>query len=107
MYENLANRNLTQGFGTVLVYVNDITGGLFIPLFLAAVWIIPAFIIYNEQQRKFGYGDLPAALSVGGIISSVVAILGRLVDGLVSGEVLTITVVLTILSVIWLFFSKD
>lgn len=106
-YELLTNRNLNAGFHVPFVYLNDITNGLFIQLFLFAIWVIVSMGIYFNQQRNTGSGDLPVCLSVGGFITTITAVLLRLVPNLLSKYDLGVVIFLTVLSVAWLFFSKE
>ena len=106
-YELLTNRDLNAGFHVPFVYINDITNGLFIQLLLFAIWIIIAMGIYHNQQRTTGSGDIPVCMSVGGFITTITAILLRLIPNLLNKYDLGVVIILTVLSVAWLFFSKE
>ena len=104
--ELLNERNVEEGLHIILVYVNDITNGLLIKLFLASLWMIIAFGIYFNQKRISGDGDFPVGVAVAGFVTFVTAILLRIVPGLISGVDLGIVIMVTIIGVLWLFFSK-
>lgn len=106
-YELISNRNLSEGMHVPLVYVNDITGGLFMNLFLFAVWSIFVLGSYFIQKRGVGTGDFPQSLAVGGFVTLVLAIILRLVPGLVSGYALAVCVIVSGLSILFFLFSRD
>jgi hypothetical protein len=51
-YELISDRNLTEGPQTLLVYINDITNGIFITLFLAVIWLILSIGMYLRQCNE-------------------------------------------------------
>lgn len=106
-YELLSNRNLSEGLQVPFIYVNDITGGLFINLVLFAVWTIFVVGSYFIQKRGVGTGDFPQSLAVGGFVTLVLAIILRLVPGLVSGYTLAVCVIIAGLSILFFLFSRD
>jgi len=106
-YELLSNRNMSEGLHVPLVYINDITAGLFMNLFLFAVWIIFVVGSYFIQKKGVGTGDFPQSLAVGGFVTLVLAILLRLVPGLVGGYTLAVVVIVAGLSVLFFLFSRD
>ena len=99
MVEQITNRNLTKGFGEILIYLNDVTNSWFSNMFLFAIWIIIAFSIYNNRQ------DFGEALSASGF---VVAILGTLfwIAGFVGGYSLAICIGLAILGFVFLLIER-
>lgn len=106
-YELLSNRNMSEGMHVPFVYINDITAGLFMNLFLFAVWTIFVVGSYFIQKRGVGTGDFPQSLAVGSFVTLVLAIILRLVPGLVSGFTLAVCVIITALSVLFFLFSRD
>lgn len=106
-YKTIADYNLSAGLQVPFIYVNDITGGLFIRLFLVAVWLIFSVGSYFIQKRSVGSGDFPTSLAVAGFVVSVLAILLRLVGGLVDGLTLAIVIIVTGISILYFLFSRD
>jgi len=106
-YKSITDYNLSAGLQVPFIYVNDITGGLFIRLFLVAVWLIFSVGSYFIQKRNIGSGDFPTALAVAGFVVSVLAILLRLVSGLVDGLTLAIVIIVAGISILYFLFSKD
>jgi hypothetical protein len=106
-YELLSNRNMSEGLQVPLVYVNDVSGGLFMNLLLFSVWIIFVMGSYFIQKRGVGTGDFAQSLAVGGFVTLVLAMILRLVPGLVSGYSLAVVVIVAGLSVLFFLFSRD
>lgn len=111
-YELLTDRALT-GLDVPLCYVNDITGGMFIPLMLLAIWVIFAIGGYFLQKKSVGTGDFPMTCAVAGFVLSVFSFMLRLVKNtigqpcLVDGTTLAVVIVVTGISVLWFLFSRD
>lgn len=106
-YKSITEYNLSAGLQVPFVYANDITGGLFIKLLLVAIWLIFSIGSYFIQKRNIGSGDFPTSLAVAGFVTSVVAILLRLVPNLVDGLTLAITIIVAGISILYLLFSRD
>jgi hypothetical protein len=106
-YELITARNMSEGLHVPLVYINDITAGLFMNIFLFAVWTIFVVGSYFIQKRGVGTGDFPQSLAVGGFVTLVLAIILRLVPGLVSGYTLAVCVIVAGLSILFFLFSRD
>lgn len=106
-YPLISEENLSAGLHVPFVYINNITGGLFMNLFLFAVWSIFVLGSYFIQKRGVGTGDFPQSLAVGGFVTLVLAILLRLVPGLVSGYTLAVCVIVSGISVLFFLFSRD
>ena len=106
-YELITNRNMSEGMHVLIVYINDITEGLFIKILLLAIWSIIAFGLYFSQKRGTGQGDFPMAVAVAGFVTAVATILLRLIEGLIDGLTFLVVLVVAVISIIWFFFSKD
>jgi hypothetical protein len=111
-YASITDYNVSQGLEVPICYVNNVTGGLFIPLFLMAVWIIFLLGSYFIQKEKIGSGDFPMSLAVAGFVTSILAILLRLVNYngvpcLVDGLTLAVTIIVAGISILYFLFSKD
>lgn len=106
-YELITARNLSAGLHVPIVYVNDITGGLFTKLLLIVVWSIIVFGTYFTQKKAIGQGDFPMSIAVGGFVVAVFTTLLRLIPGLIDGVTFAIVLVLALMSIIWFLFSRD
>ena len=96
--ESITNRNVSEGLHIPIVYINDITNGLFMNVLLFAIWNIVTFGIYFNQKSSSTSGDFPMALAVSGVILAVITTLFRLVDGLVSNVTYSIVLIIALLS---------
>jgi uncharacterized membrane protein YhdT len=107
-YKLITEMNMSQGLHIPIVYVNEITGGLFLRLLLLAIWCIVTFGIYFSQKRATGSGDFPVSVAVSGFVTAVFTIIMLLVTPQIV-DTLTATVVFVIatFSVLWLLFSKS
>lgn len=107
MYELITNRNVSEGLHILPVYANDITGGIFMPLILFGFWFIIAMGIYFAQYRQTGMVDFPVGLTVASFLTVGLAVMLRVIPGLISQNVLVITIAISIASLMFLFFSRD
>ena len=80
---------------------------VFTPMFLFFIFGVTFITLYNKQKERSGFGDTPLCATIGGVITSIVALLMSTVPGIINILTLSITFVLTILAAIWLFSSKD
>ncbi|KKK89243.1 hypothetical protein LCGC14_2735070 [marine sediment metagenome] len=76
-------------------------------LILGALFIILAFTSYFSAMRRFGKGDLPASASVAGFVTVIVALLFSLIPNFITNVTIVPVIILEILFVIWLYFSKE
>lgn len=104
-YTNIFDYNLT-GVDNLLTYV-AVQVPAFIPLLLFAIFFIITLSIYFGTKRLNGQGDFFASMAVGSLVTTVIAGLMTLKDGLINTYVLAFCVVLTIVSVVILIFSKE
>lgn len=105
--ELITARNVSAGLHIPFVYINDITGGLFMKVLLVAVWCIVTFGIYFGQKKNSTSADFPMALAVSGVITFVFATLMRLIEGLLDTLTYAIVIIVALISVLFFFFSKD
>lgn len=110
-WTEITSYNLSKGGEVFLCYVNDISIGLFMNLFLFAVFVIMAVGSYMVQKRQTGIGDLPTSMTLASFTTLVTAILLRLIDcgtnPLTSNIALALSFVMLIISVAWLVFSQE
>lgn len=79
----------------------------FIPMILFALFVIVLFSTFFTQKRFTGREDFFASFATAGFFTAVIALIMTLVDGLINNYTLTFTVVIAIIGVILLFFSRD
>lgn len=105
-YASITSYNMTNGFQTIFVYVNDVSGGIFINLLLFIIWFSVTVSIYFAQKKSTAQGDLPMALATGGFVTIIVTILLNLVPGLVHQLTYFIVFVAATFSVFWFLSHK-
>lgn len=106
-HELITERNLNEGIHQLLLYLNDVTHGIFIIMMIVTIFMVFLLSSYFISLRTRGVADFPASLSVAGFVTSVVAILLRLIPGLINGFVLLAILITTMLSVLWLLSSRE
>ena len=111
VYPTLATYNLSSGAEVMLCYVNDVTGELFVRMFLVAIFAICVAGSYLMMKRQQGVGDFPVSFVIGSWTTMISAFLMRIMDCpynyLVSDITLAICIGMCIVSVIMLFWSKE
>lgn len=107
VYETLDNRNMSDGMTVLLVYANDLTGGLLVSLILFAFFLVVMLGSYYSQQRVSGTANFPGSFAVAGYVTTVLAVLMSLVDGFVPSYTIIICVVVSVLGTLWLFMDKN
>lgn len=107
VYETINNRNQSEGLHVLFQYVNDVTNGLFGNMFLFSVFIIIAFGTYFSQRRLTGRGNFPSSFAVAGYITAITAILLYLIPNLIGIQTVVISIAISILGTVWIFFTRD
>lgn len=105
-YETLANRNQSEGFHVIFVYVNDITGGLFINLLLFALFLVILFASYFAQIRTRNNGDFAVSFAVAGFVVFGASLLLSLIPNLMNIFNVVIALAIAIIGALWLILSK-
>lgn len=101
--------NLSRGMDNFLVDLNSAGNDWSLPftsmflIFIFGLIFIGGFL---SQKRRTGFGDASMWATVAGLGTTMIALLLSMISGLVSIEILIITIVITILSAFWLFMSN-
>lgn len=103
-YLTIQEYNVT-GLDGILIYLSTAIP-LFIPIMLIAIYLAVSMMIYLGT-RKFGQGDIFAALSAGGFFTAVVGTMMTLTFGVINYYVLTMVILILILSFIILFLRRN
>ena len=106
-YPTLETVNATTDLANILVYANTITNGYFMPMVLFAFFIIVMIGSFVAQFRFSGRPNFQKSFAVSSFSTFGVAMLMSSKNGLLEPTILIITLVLTILSAMWLFFSSE
>jgi hypothetical protein len=106
-YPLISSYNMSKGVHILFVYVNDITGGLFMSLVLFAIYMVFLTGIFFTQKASQGYGSIGAAMFIAGLVTAVSGGFLALVTGLINSSVIIITFVAAIVGTIVLFFLDN
>ena len=110
-YSELTDYAISDGPEILLCYVNDITGGLFMTMLFMGIWLIMVLGSYFVTKRSTGSGDFPVSMSLGSFTTLIFSILMRLItcpnSSLTSDISLGIIIGISVLSVLFLFSSRD
>ena len=102
----LANFTNSSGLEAPFIYI---TGQVatFPNLLLLFVYVITAGATFGFQDRRIGRANMAMASSVAGLITTTGAFVLFSFTGLVNLDAVIITLVVTIVSTIWFFFSDN
>lgn len=103
MTPDITSYNST-GIETIFLYVNDITDGLFISMFLFSIFAILTLYSYFVSKRTTGVGNLMGSAVAGSFVTLGACIILTSVTSLVTLNILLMWLVLTIiLFSLWIF----
>ena len=80
---------------------------IFIPAFLTFMWLIVFILGYKLQKTQSGGGNAPMWATLASTMVMIMALTMSNISGLVNAGTLTVTVVITIASGVWLITSKE
>ena len=106
-YPLITSYNLSAGMQVPFQYVNVITGGIFIDMFLISIWTIFALGSYFMSKQRMGGGDFPQSIAVAGFITTTIAFLLRMIPNMVDGATLIVCFVVSAISVVIFLFSRE
>lgn len=107
-YASLGSYDLNDGLHVLFLYANDITGGVFIAMFLFTLYLIILLGSYFAQKNSTGRGDFPQSLAVAGFIVVVVAGLLRVASaGIVGLPLLAVCLIVFLIGLAILFLDKE
>ena len=104
-YASITDYNLT-GLDIIFVYVNDVTGSLFMKLLLVVIWLVLCIGSFNITKRQTGSGDFSASMTVASFTTFVFAIILKL-GGLVDNLSIAVLLGLCVISMGALFFDNN
>lgn len=103
-YRTFSNWNKT-GLDQMFVYASD-TVPIFTPMLLFSLFMITMLASYFSSKRLGADGDFAASFAVAGFITAIVALVLSLMPGMIHVSVTVITIIVAILGVLFLYFSK-
>jgi len=80
---------------------------VFTPMFLFFIFCVTFITGYKKQRETTGFADAPLWGTIAGVVTSMVALLMSLKQGLIQLEILIIPIVITLGFGVWLFSSRD
>ena len=105
-YPLITATNIT-GLDSVFVYLNVVTGGVFMRMLLISVFCIMAFASFYIQKKNVGTGDLPVSFAVASWTTLIFGFMLRLIAGLVDNVSIGVLIVLALVSIGILMFSDE
>lgn len=105
-YKTLEQVNTSAGPHTLLVYVNEITSGLFARSILVTLWVIIALGAYFSQKRLEGESNLAVTFAVASFVTFGASIIMSFIPGLVTPVDIGIAVGFAMISAIWLLTDR-
>lgn len=79
---------------------------MFIPLTLLFIYMVIFLGGVVSQKRRLGSADMPMWSTIAGIATLMVALPMSLITGVINSTILTITVLVPLLSGVWLFLDN-
>lgn len=106
-YPDISTVNATNDLTQLLVYANTITNQLFMPLVLWAFFVIALIGSYYGQLRMSGRARIEVSFATSAFVTLLFAIIMETVPGLLPAVHFWAALAITILAVIWLYFSQE
>lgn len=103
-YTTYAEWNQT-GLDQLFVYVSNVFP-IFIPMMLFSVFMITLLASYFSSKRLSADGDFAASFASAGFLTFIVALVMTLIPGLIQTYFVVIALVIAIVGVLFLYFSK-
>lgn len=104
-YEELGNRNLSEGIPALFRYVSDVEP-VFFPLILFAFFIIVSVGSYFAQKETIGRGNFKASLAVAGYLTTGVAYVLSLIPGVIGTFTVMVCFILSVLFTLFLLLPE-
>lgn len=98
--------NLTKGLQVPLIYVNDITNGLFIKLLLIVLFLGISLASYFSQVRRKGDANIFAVFTVVGLGIFIFMLMLSAVSGIIGFMDLTVAFILEAIFAL-IFFNTE
>lgn len=110
MYPTITQMNIT-GPEIFFCYPNIVTDGAFMQWMLFGIFCVILIGLYFRNKEKTGEGDLPQCFAIASWVTVIFSIFMRLIDcggyPLLDNLSLGIIIGVTLLSVLFLFFSDN
>ncbi len=104
-FEELSNRNMSEGMHVLFQYVSSVEP-IFFPLVLFAIFIVACLGSFFTQKNLTGRGNFLASLSVAGFITTITAYILSLIPGIVNTFTVVVCLVFSIVFTLLFFLKK-
>lgn len=105
-YQEIGDFNLTEGLGRILVYTSTVVP-IFIPLLLFSIFISFTVGFFYSQKSVTGDGKILSAMATASLITTIIAYIMSLIEGVISNLVLIPCIAITIIFLVLLFVTKE
>lgn len=106
-YPDLSTVNATTDVSNLLLYVNDLTNGLAMPVTLVAFFFLVLLGGAFAQMRFRGSIRIDFAFAAAGFSTFGLAVILSLKTGLLNPLYLFVSLGIAILGAVWLYFSQE
>lgn len=106
-FPGLNTVNASQDVSELLIYVNDLTDGLAMPLVLIAFFLVAFLGNFFLQLRFRGTGRIDFSFAVAGFVTFGLAVLMSLKNGLLAPQYLFISLAVAILGAFILYLTRE
>lgn len=106
-YTEYSTVNSSEGLQVLFIYVNDVTGGLFINMFLFALFIVAMMGSFFASKRTTGQGNLAVSFAVAGYFVAGASIILSLIPNIVNIFTVIISVVVAVIGTLWLYMAES
>jgi len=106
-YTEYSSVNASEGLQVLFVYANDVTNGLFINLFLFALFLITMMGSFFASKRTTGQGNLAVSFAVAGFFVAGASIILSLIPNMVNIFTVIISIVVAVIGVLWLYLADS
>lgn len=106
-YPDLSTVNATNDLSQLLIYANTVTDGIFMPGMLFAFFCVIWLGSYFAQLRFTGKGKFDASFTVAGFSTFGMSVLMMLSPGLIGTQYVVMSLAVSLIGVIWMYFSNE
>ena len=104
-YEELGNRNMSEGMHVLFQYVSSVEP-IFFPLVLFAIFIIACLGSFFTQKSLTGRGNFLASAAVAGFMTTMAAYVLSLIPGIVNTFTVVVCLILSVVFTLLFLLKK-
>ena len=106
-FAGLDSVNATTDPTALLIYVNDVTGGMAMPMVLLAFFLIAFMGTYFSEVRRMGRGRIDHSFAAAGFVTFGMAVIMSLRNGLLAPMYLYFSIGIALVGVLILYLSSE